>query len=251
MRHDRDAGLEAGEAEGELREDDQGYADHDEDVAVFGGQGTGPVGDHVSLGQHVPHTDDHDHGIEREVDRHQGHRDTDRLQETLEEDRAEQRHENQRDQHLLAVQGVGQMRVLDQVGRSVRRGQGDGDEEVSRGEAEQGQDEQLPLPEGQQPLQHRDRALAVRALLSHPAVDGQGARQGDDHQHDGGDGGEQSGSEGGDARLVAQGREVVDAGETHDPPPTLAVVRGLRLGVRSRVPSGLAHVGQALQHPRP
>ena len=56
---------------------------------------------------------------------------------------------------------------------------------------EQDQDEELALPERQQPLQHRDRALAVRALPRHPAVDRQRAEQGQRDQHQGGDGREQ------------------------------------------------------------
>ena len=50
---------------------------------------------------------------------------------------------------------------------------------------EQHQHEELALPERQQPLQHRDRALAVRALLRHPAVDRQRAEQRHRDQHQG------------------------------------------------------------------
>ena len=60
-----------------------------------------------------------------------------------------------------------------------------------------------------------------------------------------------AGGEGGDAGLVAEGGEVVDAGQAHDLPPALALVRGLGLGVRAACGRrALAHVGQALQHPR-
>ena len=41
---------------------------------------------------------------------------------------------------------------------------------------------QLALPPGEQPLQHRDRAVAVRALLGHPPVHRQRAEQRDQHQ---------------------------------------------------------------------
>lgn len=249
VRHHGDAGLEAGEAERELGEDDQGHADHHEDVAVFGGEGGGPVGDHVSLGDDVVQAGDHDDGVEHEVDAHQGDRDADRLQEALEEHRAEQRDEGQGDHHLLVVQRAVEVRVLDEVGRGVGGREGDGDQEVRGREAQQGQDEQLALPEGQQPFQHRDRTLAVRALLGHPPVDGQGAREGDDHEHDGGDGRQQTGREGGDAGLVAEGREVVDTGEAHDPVPGLPLLHRLLLGLRALRSMALAHVGQALQHP--
>ena len=47
VRHHRDAGLEAGQAERQLREDEQRDADHQRGVAVLGGQRVRPVGDHV------------------------------------------------------------------------------------------------------------------------------------------------------------------------------------------------------------
>ncbi len=201
--------LEAGQAERELGEDDRRDADHDEDVAVFLGQGGRPVGDDVALGGHVPQAGHHDDRVEREVDADQGDGDADRLQEALEEHRAEQRDQYQGDDHLLVVEGRFQVRVLHEVGGGVGGGQGDGDEEVGGREAEQGEDEELALPEGQQPRQHRDRALAVRTLLCHPPVDRQRARQRHDHQHDRRDGGEEAGHERGDAGPVAEGGEVV------------------------------------------
>lgn len=165
VRHDRDAGLEAGQAKGQLREDQQRDADHGDDVAVLGGQGAGPVGDHVRGGGDVPQAHHHDDDVQGQVDPDQNDGDADGLQEALEEHRPEQRDQQQRDQHLLVVQYIGQVRVLDQVGGGVRRRQRDGDQEVGGGEAEQRQDEQLAFPERQQPFQHRDRSLA-RGLSS-------------------------------------------------------------------------------------
>ena len=110
----------------------------------------------------------------------------------------------------------------------VRGGQRHGDQEVGGGEAEQHQHEQLAQPLGQQPLQHRDGTLAAEALPGHPAVHRQRAEQGQQHQHDGGQRGEQAGGQGGDARLVAERGEVVDAGQAHHLPPAVLLVRGLR-----------------------
>ncbi|CAM5319542.1 hypothetical protein STANM337S_00758 [Streptomyces tanashiensis] len=250
VRHDRHTGLEARQAERELGEDEEGDADHGEDVAVLGGQGGGPVGDDMALGEDVPEAADDDDHVEAEVDADEDDGDADGFEEALEEHRAEQGDQHERDDHLFVVECLFEVGVLDEVGGGVGRRQGDGDEEVGRGEAEEGEDEELALPEGQQSRQHGDGALAARALLGDPPVDGQGAGQGDDHQDDRGDGGEQSGGQGRDAGLVAEGGEVVDAGQAHHPPPALALVPGVR--GRLHRPGGLAlpHVGETLQHPR-
>ncbi len=246
VRHDGDAGLEAGEAEGEFGEGHQGDADHGDDVAVLGGERVRPVGHDSRGAEDVVEAGDDDDHVEREVDGNQDDGQPDRLAEALEEDAAEQGDQHQGDDHLLAGQGAVQVRVLDQVGGGVGGRQGDGDHEVGGREAEQREDEQLALPERQQAFQHRDRALAVRALPGHPAVDRQGAAEGDDDEDDGRHRGEQTGREGGDAGLVAEGGEVVEAGQAHHPPPGAGLFGG-GLGVRAGVL--LDPVGQALQQP--
>ena len=55
--------------------------------------------------------------------------------------------------------------------------------------------------------------------LGHAAIDRQRAEQGDADEHQGRERGEQPGRQGGDARLVAERGEVVDAGQAHHPPP--------------------------------
>ena len=103
--------------------------------------------------------------------------------------------------------------------------EGDRDDEAGGDEAEQAQDEELALPPGQQALQHRDRAVAVRALAGDAAVHRQRAEERDQHQDQGRDRRERAGGEGGDAGLVAERREVVDAGQAHHLPPGMLVVR--------------------------
>ena len=143
----------------------------------------------------------------------------------------------------LPVQEVGGVGVLDQVGGGVGGGEGDGDDEVGGGEAEQDEDEELARPPGEEALEHGDRALAVRALGGDAAVDGEGADEGDDDEDERGERGEGAGGEGGDAGLVAEGGEVVDAGQAHHGIP------GLR-GVRALVDMGaFGGLGLALQEP--
>ena len=143
----------------------------------------------------------------------------------------------------------GDVRVLDDVRGRVRGRQGHRDQEVGGGEPEQHQHEQLALPEGQQPLEHRDRALAVRALLRHPPVDRQRPEQGQRDQHQGRERGQHAGGERGDARLVAEGGEVVDAGQAHHPPPRVALL--VRSSWPARAEPGLFRGARGSMGPPP
>ena len=115
-------------------------------------------------------------------------------------------------------------RVADDVRGRVGRRQRDGDDEVGRGEPEQAQHERLALPSRQQLFEHRDAALAVRARLGDAAVDRQRAEQRQQDEHERRERREEPGGEERDARLIAERREVVDAGEAHDLPPGGLVV---------------------------
>jgi hypothetical protein len=192
--------------------------------------------------------DKDDHEVEAEVDGDQPDRDPDGLGEASEEDRGQQRDEEQGDADLVAFQDAGHEGVLEHVGGGVGGRQGDGDYEVGGHEAEQRQHQYLARPPRQQPLQHGDRALAVGALLGHPAVDREGAEQRQQHQHERGDGRQDAGGQGRDARLVAQRGEVVNAGQAHDLPPGVLVALCLLLPVGARMPGLL---GQVLEQPAP
>jgi hypothetical protein len=110
----------------------------------------------------------------------------------------------------------------------------------SGGKAEQHEDEQLATPPRQVFFEHRDAALPVRTVFGHASVDRQGAEEREQYENKGGDGGQGVRGQEGNARLIAERREIVDAGETHHLPP-----RGLmnRVGVG---PGGLA---QAFEKP--
>lgn len=66
-----------------------------------------------------------------------------------------------------------------------------------------------------QALEHRDRSRALEALVRHAAVDRQCAGEGQHDEHDRRERREQSGRERSGGRLVAERREIVDAGQAH------------------------------------
>ena len=68
LRHHRDPGLEPGQAERELGEDQQRDADHHPGAGVVGGQRRRPVGDQRRGGDDVLQADDDHHDVQRQVD---------------------------------------------------------------------------------------------------------------------------------------------------------------------------------------
>jgi hypothetical protein len=157
-------------------------------AAVAGGQQLLPVHHQLRVGDQVLEGHGDDDEVECQVGGDEPDRDPDRFGEPLEEDPAQQCDQHQRDAHLMTVQDVRDERVLQDMGGGVGGREGDGDDEVGGHEAEQYEHEELALPPGQEPLQHRDRALAVRALSGDVAVDREGAEQGEEDQQDGRDG---------------------------------------------------------------
>jgi hypothetical protein len=236
VRHDGDAGLEAGQAKGELGEHDQRDADHDDRIAMLPRERGRPVTDERRVGDHPVEPVGHHDRVESQVDHHQADGDADRLGEPLEEHPAEQRDQDERDGDLMALEGRRPERVFVDVGGGVGGRQGHGDDEVGRREAEQDEHEEFALPVRQKAHEHRDRALAMRAVGGHAPVDGQRSQQRDQHQDGRRDRRQQAGRERGDARLVAQRGEVVHAGEAHDLPPRVPAVLG-----RPRVRPAVLH----------
>jgi hypothetical protein len=108
-----------------------------------------------------------------------------RLGGALEEHRTQQSDEHERDHDLVSLQRARDVRVLHEVLSGIRCGQRDRDQEVGGRETEQHQDEQLALPEREQPFEHRDRPCAVRALRRNPPVDRQRSAEGHEDQHHG------------------------------------------------------------------
>jgi hypothetical protein len=110
--------------------------------------------------------------------------------------------------------------------------QRDGDDEVSQREPEEAEHEELAAPARQQPLEHGDRALPVRALGGDSAIDRECAEQGEQDKDQGRQRAEQARGEERDAWLVAEGGEVVDPGQAHDPPPRLRLIGEVTVGGR-------------------
>ena len=67
--------------------------------------------------------------------------------------------------------------IVDEVRRRVGGRKRHGDDEVGGGESEQGEDEDLAAPLGEEPFQHRDAALAVRAGFGDAAYRGSAANR--------------------------------------------------------------------------
>ena len=156
MRHDRDAGLEPGHAERQLGKHEERQGEHHHRAAVLGPWAASSR-KIAGVLEYLPHTTDDDDRVEGEVHADQHDRQSHRLGEPAQEHRAEQRQQDHGDEDLMAVQHRLEVGVLDQVGGGVGRGECHGDDEVGRGEPEQDEDEDLALPERQQPLQHGDR----------------------------------------------------------------------------------------------
>src|SRR5215217_4131219 len=92
----------------------------------------------------------------------------------------------------------------------VRGRQGYGDDEVGSNEAKED-----------------ERALPVWALLCDPAVHGQRSKEGQEHYEQGGNRRERPCGKSGDAGLVAQGGEVIYAGQARHLPPGLLALLAL------------------------
>jgi len=202
QRHHRDAGLEPAHAEGELGEDEQAEQSERRRVPAHD-QRLPPAGEDLRVGGNLEEGAAERHQVEQQVGHAKGRRHPDRLPEAHQED-DRQRDQQGDQQALVAGPGV-QQRVLDRVLGGVRGREGDGDDEVGGGEAQQDQHQDLGGPAGEQVLEHRHRALPRVGAGGHLAVDGQRPQQRHRHQDHGGERRQRSRGEEGDARLVAEG----------------------------------------------
>ena len=168
--------------------------------------------------------DGHDHEVQQQVSPDDEDRDADRLPKALQKDGAQHPQQQEGYADPLAVQEAWHERVLDDVHGGVRRGEGDRDYPGCGHEPQQAEHEQLALPEREQVLEHRDRALPVGALLGDHAVHRQHPEEGQEHYEKGGYGRERPGRDRRDGRYVAQGGEVIDASQAHHLPPRVLLL---------------------------
>jgi len=138
----------------------------------------------------------------------------------------------------------------------VGGGQRHRDDEVRGREAEQDEHQYLALPAREQVLEHGDRALPRVAAPGHLVVDRQRAEERDEDENHGGDRRHHPRREESDARLVSEGREVIDAGQPDDLPPRVRpdLVAGVvvhRLAAGEPLPEGRPVLVRGLGQPRP
>ena len=82
----------------------------------------------------------------------------------------------------------------------------------------------LPCHQGSNRSSMAIEPFATRAFAGDAPVDREGPEQGQQHQDERGERREDAGRQRRDPRLVAEGGEVVDPGQTHDLPPGMLVV---------------------------
>ena len=231
------ARLEAGEAEGELGEDQQRDPQgHPQAVPlerrlveVVGARGDlrEPLLEQRGVGEEVPQPAGDDQERQPEEDDDEDRGDAHDLGVALEEHRPEEQEEHRRYDDLIVGPGRGapcEERIADEVRGGVGGGERLRDHEVGGGEANQDEDPDLSLPAAHEPLDHPDRADAVGGLAGDVAVDGVGPEECHEDEDERGERGERAGPFEGDRRLVAEGAEVVDATQAHDQPPRVVVV---------------------------
>jgi hypothetical protein len=223
QRHHADPGLEARETQHQQREGGQ-RGQHQATDAAPGGEPVGQAAEHGGVGEHVADTHDHHDQVQRQEHRDQRDGDGDGLGEAEQEHPAEDQQQGHGQRDGVTLQGVREERVLQHVHAGVGRRQRDRDDRRGRHEAEQDEDEELAPPGRQQALQHRHRALPVRALRGHPAVHGQHAEEGERHDEQRGQRRERARGQRRDPRQVGERGGVVDTGQAHDLPPRVAGV---------------------------
>ena len=116
-------------------------------------------------------------------------------------------------------------RILDDVRRGVRGRERYRDDKARRNEPEQDENEHLSFPTGKQLFEHRDRTVAVRALLPRPACTSEEPRKVSTSTSTSVAKGDRApAATSADARLITERRKIIDAGQAHDLPPRSFVV---------------------------
>ncbi len=229
-RHHRDAGLESRQAERQLRKDEERGGQHHHGVAVRLHESVAPSRQVLGVVRDLEDAPaQHDH-VQPEINCHDEDREANGLAEALQEDRRQHRQQEQREQNRM-IHPCRHERIGDDVRGGVGCRERDGDDEVGRRKPEQHENEDFAAPPRQQFLEHRDAALAMRAVLRHATVNRQRAKEGEEDEDNGRDRRERARGQERDAGLVAERREIIDAGQAHDlPPGGLVDVAGMRPG---------------------
>src|SRR5580704_2583344 len=112
---------------------------------MLGEESALPIQKDMGLLQYMKHADQGNDQIEREIDTHQNDSNIDRFFKTLEKDSSQDGKQDKSDAHL-ALQPMRGERIVNKMGRRVRRGESHGDDEVGGGESEQNEHNYLAGP---------------------------------------------------------------------------------------------------------
>ena len=224
-RHHGDAGLESGEPERQLGEHQEGGHEHHQRVGMPREELLLPAREVLGMLQHLRQRGGDDDDVQQEVEPDDADREANRLLEALDEDRREQRQQDECHAQLV-LERRRKEGIPDDVRGRVGGRERDGDDEVGGGEPQQAEHQRLAAPPRQQLLEHRDAPLPVGAVLRHAPVDRQRAEERQQHQDERRDRRQHPRRQRRDARLVAERREIVDAGQAHDLVPGMGMVLG-------------------------
>jgi hypothetical protein len=134
------------------------------------------------------------------------------LPEPFQKNCGEYREDRERDQDLVVTEHRLEERILDCVLGGVGRRQRHRDHKIGGREAKQDQDEHFPLPSSEQALKHGDGTLSGVAAPSYLRVHWQCAKQRNKDEDDRSNRRYRARRDQRNTRLVAECREVVNAG---------------------------------------
>ena len=122
-------------------------ADDREQASMLDEYGVFPAEHQVGLQKNVNEGHERHDQVQREIDAHKNDGNVDRFLKALEEDGAQDGEQDEGDAHLV-LQGRRSVGIVDKVGRCVGGGKRHGDDEVSGGETEKDEHEDLAGPPG-------------------------------------------------------------------------------------------------------
>jgi len=115
---------------------------------------------------------------------------------------------------------------MNEVRGSISRGKRHRNDEIRRGKAEQNEHKAFSLPAGKKLLEHGNAAHSVGAGFRNPAIYRERSEERHQDENQRCYRRKNSRRQEGDARLIAEGRKIIYAGEAHNTPPRVLRLRG-------------------------
>ena len=137
-----------------------------------------PAGDQVWMLNQLHDSLADDNTVHHDINRDESDCNANGFIEALEEDSTEETNQYEGDWYGPVLHPVWHHRVFDDVRCGIRRRERDRDDKPCRGKANQREHKELAIPIGQQPSQHRDGAIPMRARLCYPLVHRKRTEQG-------------------------------------------------------------------------